>query len=148
MITPGLASSTARRAVWLGALGVVLVGLFGMHGLDSHGTPGMEATHAAMAAPEMAGAGGNEVVAAPAVVHDEDLGAADTVTSGHPAMDMGMDVTCMAILAIALLALLRKLRGRGARRVLWMLTRPVRAPAFMGRDPDPPSLIALSIQRC
>jgi len=43
----------------------------------------------------------------------------------------------MAILAIALLVLLRKLLGRSARRVLWMLKRPVRAPAFIGRDPDP-----------
>jgi Family of unknown function (DUF6153) len=141
-------TTTAQRAVWRGALGVVLAGLFGMHGLDSHGMPGIEATHAAMAVPEMAGAGGNEVLSAPAAVHDGDSGARRDHHLGASGDGHGHGLTCMAILAIALLVLLRGLRGRSARRVLWMLTRPVRAPAFMGRDPDPPSLIALSIQRC
>ena len=140
--------NTARRAVWLGALGIVLAGLFGMHGLDSHGMPGMGAAHAAMAGPEMAVPGGHEVMSSSAAHEEGSATTAVPVTSGHPAMDVGMELTCMAILAVALLVLLRQLRGRRARLVLWMLSRPVRAPAFMGRDPDPPSLIALSIQRC
>jgi len=149
MSTRGHAKTTVRRAVWLGALGIVLAGLFGMHGLDSHGMPGMEATHAVMAGPQEAVSGGHEAMSSPAAPEEGSATTADTVTtSGYPAIDTGMEVTCMAILAMALLALLRKLRGRSARRVLWMLTRPARAPAFMGRDPDPPSLIALSIQRC
>jgi len=92
---------TAQRAVWLGALGVVLAGLFGMHGLDSHGTPGMEATSTSMSGPAMPHSGGNEGMSALTAVHDGDSPAAESLSSGHPAMDMGMDVTCMAILAIA-----------------------------------------------
>jgi hypothetical protein len=128
-------------------LGIVLAGLFGMHGLDSHGMPGMEATHAAMAGLEMAAPGGHEVMSSAA--HEEGSAAtAVIVTSGHPSMGLGMGLMCLAILAVALLVLLRQLRGRRTRLLLWLLARPLRAPAFRGRDPDPPSLIALSIQRC
>ncbi len=138
-----------RRAVWLGALGIVLAGLFGMHGLDNHGMPGMSATHTMMAGPQESVSGGHEAMSSRAAPVAGSSTTAGTVTSsGHPAIDIGMEITCMAILALALLALLRRLRGRISRRVLWMLTRPVRVPAFLGRDPDPPSLIALSIQRC
>jgi hypothetical protein len=148
MSTRGHARTTARRVVWLGAVGIVLAGLFGMHGLDSHGMPGMAATLAAMAGPQEIGSGGHEAISSRAASEEVSSTTVDTVTSGHPAMDIGMEVTCMAILALALLVLLRTLRGRSTRRVLWMLNRPARAPAFTGRDPDPPSLIALSIQRC
>lgn len=66
--------------------------------------------------------------------------------SGHGAMAMG--AMCLAILGAALLALLRLLQRARAAPVEWTLPRPARAIVPRGRDPDPPSLIKLSIQRC
>ena len=44
--------STAPHALWLGGLLVVLAGLFGMHGLDSHGAAGADTiAHAVMIGP-------------------------------------------------------------------------------------------------
>lgn len=137
-----------RHALWLGSLGVVLAGLFGMHGLDSHGMPGMEAAQSDMSFPDMAALSGHGVMSSAAAHEVASLATAGVVASGHLAIDAGMGLMCVAILAVALLALLRALRSRRTRRLLWMLTRPARAPAFQGRDPDPPSLIVLSIQRC
>lgn len=69
--------------------------------------------------------------------------------SGPGGMGMGMTAMCLAILAAGLIALVRSLLGGRVRSVLWMLTRQTRAvQQHLGRDPDPPSLIALSIQRC
>jgi hypothetical protein len=76
--------------------------------------------------------------------------AASTVPdlAGHGAMGMGMAAMCLAILTLALIALLLLLAGR-VRPLLWLVAPPVRAPMCTGRrDPDPPSLIKLSIQRC
>ena len=65
----------------------------------------------------------------------------------HPAMDMAM-AACLAVLAVALIAVLGFLRTSRVRLVLWVLPRRARAPGHAGRDPHPPSLIDLSIQRC
>lgn len=69
--------------------------------------------------------------------------------SGPGGMGMGMTAMCLAILAGALIALVRFLLGGRVRSVLWMLARHARTVLqHRGRDPDRPSLIALSIQRC
>jgi hypothetical protein len=141
----------ARPALRLAGLLVVLAGLFGMHGLDSHGAAGTEAVaHAGMTEPAVAGlAAGHHP--APMVMTVRD-GAAAVVSAAaathHPAMEMAMAGACLAVLAVALIALLRFLRTNRVRPVLWVLPRRARAPGHAGRDPDPPSLIDLSIQRC
>jgi len=66
--------------------------------------------------------------------------------SGHGGMAMG--AMCLAILGAALLALLRLLQRARVAPVVWTLPRPARAIVPRGRDPDPPSLMKLSIQRC
>lgn len=66
--------------------------------------------------------------------------------SGHGGMAMG--AMCLAILGAALLALLRLLHRARVAPVVWSLPRCTRVIVPRGRDPDPPSLIKLSIQRC
>ena len=131
---------------------VVLTGVLGMHGLDNHGAAGMHTTpHAGMAESVAAVAATSHdaitEVAALAVDGPVVLASA-TVAPGGLAMDVGMATMCLAILAVALVALLRLLLTGTIRGVLWRIARPVRAPAYAGRDSDPPSLINLSIQRC
>ncbi len=75
------------------------------------------------------------------------MGMATGVASGV-GMDMGMAAMCLAILAAAWAALLRRLSAARLQPLLWAFARPARARAHEGRDPDPPSLISLSIQRC
>ncbi len=149
MSNHGYFSNTARRVLWLGALGTVLAGLFGMHGLGSHGMSGMGAAHAVTAGSVMAVPAGHDVMSSPAAPKEGTATRAiTTVASGYPTTEVGMVIECVAVLAVALLALLRMLRGRRAGLRLRMPTRRLRAPAFLGRDVDPPCLFDLSIQRC
>lgn len=61
---------------------------------------------------------------------------------------MAMAAMCLAILGAALLALLLLLHRARVAPVTWSLPRRASAIVPRGRDPDPPSLIRLSIQRC
>ncbi|MCW2761598.1 MAG: hypothetical protein JWR85_1799 [Marmoricola sp.] len=149
---------TVRYALRLGGLLVVLAGLFGMHGLDNHGGAGIDAmSHAAMGVPaagvapvHVAIPGADQVSAAIAVVASDagDRVAALTGSTGHPGMDMGAAGMCMAVLVLSLLIFIMGRYANRSRPVLWLLARPVRSPWVRGRDPDPPSLFRLSIQRC
>lgn len=142
-----------RHALWLGGMLVVLGGLFGMHGLDNHGGAGMDSVaHAAMASSPMTVAAGPVSAAgrglAGDIAHDTVLMAA-VVTDASGDADLGMGATgmCMAVLGLSLLVLLL-IRARRLSPLVWLGARPARAPRARGRDPDPPSLILLSIQRC
>lgn len=159
-------ASSAHRARRLAGLIVVLAGLLGMHGLSGqssvlssgHGAAGMNiqtpASPALMAAPSMS-MDASDLSATPLGVvsnvgltagnQAEDLLEAAT-RSGHGGMAMG--AMCLAILGAVLLALLRLLQRARVAPVVWSLPRPARAIVPRGRDPDPPSLIKLSIQRC
>jgi len=148
-------ANPARTALRLVGLLVVLTGLFGMHGLASHGVGGMENMPQVIAqasvgtlgsTPDLVsiGAGGQ---AGPLA---EPVPGAATLTSGpgRQGMDMNMSGVCVAILAVGLLALLLLLRGGRLPRALWFQQRRAFALKPVGRDPDPPSLTFLSIQRC
>ncbi|MBA2560152.1 MAG: hypothetical protein H0V07_09755 [Propionibacteriales bacterium] len=142
-------ATAARHALWLGGVLVALAGLFGMHGLDTHGAAGADA----MSHPAMTSSPANTLGAADQALSDTVHEASATVagaavTFGPSAMDKGMVGMCMAVLSLALLALLLLLRRMPNSPSLWVLARPVRAPSYRGRDPDPPSLFALSTQRC
>lgn len=144
--------ATARHALSLGGLLIVLAGLLGMHGLASHGAAGMGTTSHTMVSP---GADGAMVAVAEPVTSVAAASAfvATTVWVGagqDAAMGVGMAAMCMAILALALIAVLLLLQRIGGSRqsILWMRARLPRALGRPGRDPDPPSLITLSIQRC
>ena len=132
---------------------VVLGGIFGMHGLDNHGGAGVEpVAHADTDAPGQGAGAGHAAMTATAQAASAvaTVAAASHLTdaSGHTGMDASATGMCMAVLALSLLALVLRLYARRAPPLLWLVARPVRAPLFRGRDPDPPSLFRLSIQRC
>lgn len=150
---------SARPGLRLAGLILVLVGLFGMHGLGGHdaaamgslsevglaGTAEMPMSAARADAGGTAGLG-HQIgqVSTQSQPETHAVGA-----SGPGGMGMGMTAMCVAILAAGLVALVRFLLGGRVRSVLWMLARQTRAVLqHPGRDPDPPSLVALSIQRC
>jgi Family of unknown function (DUF6153) len=122
---------------------LVLAGLFGMHGLDGHDAVALgSVSQAATAGMPMSPPAAQPVIGGQSQPQIE-------AVSGAGGMDMGMAAMCIAILAGALIALLRLLLGARVRPLLWVLARQARAVLrHPGRDPDPPSLIALSIQRC
>lgn len=135
---------------------MVLAGLFGMHGLDSHGAAGTETVPQAVMAkmsmsPSLSDL--NDAVNLVAADAGSVLGLAQRppeVVSAWPpmGMDMNMAMTCVAILAVALIALLRCLLTSRAAPVLGLMKRQSVPSVRPGRDADPPSLIDLSIQRC
>ena len=151
MSTLGRSGTAARRALWFGGLLVLLVGIVAMHGLNSHGggiDPSAHAVvlHDGRAAPVAAGhymmAEAVDRAAAPVAA----MGAA--VAAGEFGMDAGMAEMCMAVLGLALTVLLRMLGRAPALPLYQLVGAPARAPGPHGRDPDPPSLITLSIRRC
>lgn len=148
-----------RHALWLGGLLVVLGGLFGMHGLDTHGGAGMDSVEPrAMTVPADGAAWGHEAMSASAyevatVVDVAKVAVVGAMTdaSGLPGMDMSATGMCMAVLFLSLLLLILRFYASRGRPLLWLVARPVRSvrPHLVrGRDPDPPSLFRLSIQRC
>ena len=151
------ARTTARRALWFSVLLVLLAGIFGMHGLSSHAGGVASEGHPS---PSHESVAAQSVVAPPAGVrgvasrggHDLAHTAVTmraVLVEGLPGRDMGMSATCVAVLALALTVLLRVLGDAPALplyRRLSALTRALIPPP--GRDPDPPSLIVLSIRRC
>ncbi|MEP7090735.1 MAG: DUF6153 family protein [Nocardioidaceae bacterium] len=126
------------RALWLAALFAALTGLFGMHGLDTHGTDQMEAGTSLR---------GHPLTHLPADTIRLVATAEDVPMGGIGGMG-GMGAMCVAVL-LAGLALL--LVARAATRCALGVSRPlsmsVPIPA-RGRDPDPPSLLTLSVARC
>ena len=132
---------------------IVIAGMFGMHGLAGHGVQGMDmipgsALTSQSVASSVLGFDGAAVSAdgqAGATSDQPDsLRASD---SGHGDMDMSLAMMCVAILAVALLALLRSLR-RERPQIIWARPRGPRVVVRPWWGPAPPSLIALSIQRC
>lgn len=170
MMRQTVALFARRRAGLPGARLLVLLaalaGLFAMHGMSDHGTMGHDSpeTHGPATATAPTGAHAGPVAGA----HDgafESAGittevvteaagavaiAAETVAAGD-ALDAGMHLAmglCLAILAGAAVLALRRLRTWS-----YPLTRITRnaGKALLNtraRDPDPPDLHALSIQRC
>ena len=76
------------------------------------------------------------------------VAAAMADATGHPGMSMSAAGMCMAVLVLGLFALLLRVRTSRLSPPLWRFAQPARAPGVRGRDPDPPSLIKLSIRRC
>jgi hypothetical protein len=151
MSTLGRSGTAAHRALWFVGLLVLLAGIVAMHGLNSHGG-GMDpsahavATHAPAPAPV---AGEHHLMAAAAHEVAAPLAAIRAVVSaGASGIDSGMAEMCMAVLALALTVLLRMLGTAPALALYRLVSAPVRAPGPHGRDPDPPSLVGLSIRRC
>lgn len=161
MVTLDRPGTTARRALWFSGLLILLAGIVGMHGLNSHAAGMAPDLHAiVMHDPGAAQVPQAPVLQAPvSVVHDlvatslpevtgpvAAMGA--VVADGVSGVGAGMAQMCMAVLGLALTVLLRMLGNAPALPRLRLVGAAVRAPGPHGRDPDPPSLIDLSIRRC
>ncbi|GAB3669130.1 hypothetical protein GCM10027596_40920 [Nocardioides korecus] len=151
--------TAARRALWLGALLLTLAGLFGMHGLSDHGTEQMDSAHTpattvssvSSMSSVMTGTASTAVDLAHATVATVSP-VLDAVVSHNPGASTGMDMSvtamCLAVLLLTAIALIVALQAQRLRPLLFLTARPVRAPVTAGREPAPPNLYALSIQRC
>ena len=129
---------------------VVLAGLFGMHGLAPHGVTGMESMPLmpAVTATEASAVVSRVTASADAPHQTLNQVTIERVGDSHGSMNMNMTGLCVAILAIGLLGLLLHLTRRATPSLLWTSHRPFGHAPQAGRDPDPPSLTALSVQRC
>jgi hypothetical protein len=157
-----------RRGLWIGSLFLVLAGLFGMHGLASHGPcdmpAGPGAVNGEMALPD--GVDGSmlgvifaheahgitqatSATASAAAGMLEDVAHVALATGGghDHSPDPALVGLCLAILTGSLLALALSTR-RPAVTLTVPLDRRSVSPRALGRDPDPPSLTWLSIRRC
>ena len=151
MTGQGWGTTTARRALWSAGLLILLAGIFGMHGLGSHAgglgaemhpmTRGVVGPGADATMPDVLIAGVRDVA-------HSTTGVSAALLQDLPVGDMGATAMCMAVLALALTLLLRSLGDVPARRRYGRTSTWAQAPISPGRDPDPPSLIVLSIQRC
>lgn len=152
-------STPARTALRLAGLLAVLAGLLGMHGLANHGVSGMEAMPRAVIAEAASGlvsAAGADVDHSAARLPvfftsnvDAAPGGAALVSPLVPeGMDMSMVGMCLAMLVAGIGAFLLSFRRRRAAGTLWCLPRLNASVIGPGRDPDPPPLTVLSIQRC
>ena len=136
---------------------VVLAGLFGMHGLDAHGTGPVDhvtSMRGPANATRMAAKAVSASVATPqsptAYEASKPSVAAPRVAEASPVMNMNMSMTgvCLAVLAAGLLVLFWLLRRARTPALLWTWSRPTTQAVRHSRDPAPPSLTVLSIQRC
>lgn len=121
-----------------------------MHGLAGHGTEEMGSAHAAMSSMTSA-------VASTAGNMTRDIAeTASTVlvaTTSHDrtgGIGMGMSTTgmCLAVLLLTFFALLVHWHASRLRPVPFLVARPARAALVSRREPDPPNLYVLSVQRC
>ena len=138
---------------FLGLL-IVVAGVFGMHGLSSHGVRGMDVVPGTVAASQpmtaslvrvASAAVGMEVQAVAITNRSGSLRGSD---SGRGGMLMGITMMCVVILGTALLALLERLRGARSWSTLWARPNRERVVMHPSRESAVPSSLDLSIQRC
>ena len=154
MCVTRLSPAPSRSALRLVGLLVVVGGLFGMHGLASHGVDGMDAVAGqAWTSQSMAGlVMGIDVP--PLLVDRQEVAPIGTSRSwgssesGRGEMDMTIAMMCVAILGAALITLLRQLRVERSVSAIWSRPHQARVMSPDSRGLAPPSLIELSIQRC
>ena len=167
MATPDRPAPAARLGLRAACLFGVLVGIFGMHGLAAHGVTGSDLVPYTFMAESHQGTG----AASPATNAAHALGNAAPGSAEHPSrgmttpritsatlllpssatedgMDMGMTGLCLAILLVGAVALsLWPVRHRPW-SLRWVWPRPVGLIERPRLTHSPPSLHALSIQRC
>lgn len=154
----------------MASLLLTLAGLFGMHGLGMHGTETHSGHTAASTSTPSAAADTardtdailshvSHVAGETARLSVEAVSSAVAATAsvapstpagndGAGGMLMGAAGMCLAVLLLSMLALAVYLGASRPRPVAVRTSRSTGVPVASGRDPDPPSLIVLSIQRC
>lgn len=152
--TAGPLAPTTGRSRWSASLpvsGLVLAGIFGMHGLAKHGMDA-SVTSATQMSQQMSGTVGELAVAVPSTTHvlTTHVRAVRAVldVAGVPAAGgAGMAGSCLAVLGGLLLLLLCLVMDR--RRTASRVDRSVRQalPATLGAGVSH-SLVELSVWRC
>jgi len=145
---------------------VVLAGLFGMHGLASHGTGDMAMAGVTTGAEVHPGTASVPGAASLSVAHTPPARSATTPVRSGATRDArafedvahfatsdggsssGMVEMCLAFLAAGLIALLALLARQHTRGLTVRVDRLRLNLGGLGRDRDPPSLTQLSILRC
>lgn len=149
-----LSATPACSALRFVGLLVVVGGLFGMHGLASHGVEGMDVVSGTARTSQSMAGPGMGIDVPPLLVDRQEVAPIDpslswgSSESGQGGMDVTIAMMCVAILGAALITLLRQLRVERSVPAVW--ARPHQAPVMSpaSRGLAPPSLIELSIQRC
>ena len=135
---------TSRVGAW--AAFVVLVGLFAMHGLASHGS--MSGTGDMGDMGSMAGVGATAKVPVTAAGHQVAGPGQAPDDGGHGSGAMPGTGSCVAVLVLLLLLVVLSLRRLGP---TWLLGRARRVRLLTrgrARLPEPPDLWTLSVCRC
>ena len=151
MATEQRCGITARRALWFSGLLVLLAGIVGMHGLNSHAggmAPDSHSIAMHQAVGEFSAAGHDVRDATDHALEAAAAGVVTAVSGGLSGAGPVMGGMCMAVLAVGLAMILRMLRSVPVVALVPVVGEPVRALASSGRDRDPPSLTGLSIRRC
>lgn len=153
----GSRDGAAAGTSWL-LLGLVLAGLFAMHGLGTHGTHNSHGTDplAGASMSSAAPAGGSHVSHTRGHGHDmAAVGAMGADALAAIVADAGGGRTgglilglCFAVLAATLGLLLSLIARRGRMPLRLPVSAPVGLRTPRGRDPDPPDLARLSVRRC
>lgn len=153
---------SVRTLVRLTGLVMVLIGLVGMHGLASHGAESAAGTDMmmsvrasdALATPASVASSGTQSLvdhAAMVVAEVSSWGRGTLISpDSHGSGDMSMNMVglCVAILLIGAAGLRFLVNRFRPVRAVWSTPRWVASLRPSGREPDPPSLTALSVQRC
>ncbi len=154
MMTRRTDSAQTCFALRLTGLLAVLAGVIGLHGLANQCVGGMAADtpHAALTA-SLALSSPNltptEVSGSldPVLAQVHDAAAASVTALGDEGMNL-MTGFCLALLVVGIGAPTMLLRRNRVTPVAWLLPHAIGAIERSGRDPTPPVLTALSIQRC
>lgn len=153
MMTRRTDSAPTRLALRLTGLLAVLAGVIGLHGLANQCVGGMaDMPHAALTAslalssPDLTPTGVSGP-REPVHAHVHDAAAASVTALGDEGMNL-MTGFCLALLVVGIGAVTMLLRGNRVSPVPWPLPHAIGAIGGSGRDPTPPLLTALSIQRC
>lgn len=147
-------TTIARRALWFTGVLILVAGILGMHGLSSHAGGMSPEMHPITPVHAVSGVGAptpdvqDVVITGVRDIADSTTAVAVSLVQDLSVGDMGVTAMCIAVLAVALTMLLRFMGDVPALRPFRWATTLARAPTSHGRDPDPPSLILLSIQRC
>ena len=146
-------SQIPRRLLGAAVWGLLLGGIFAMHGLGTHGT----GAHAEMEQPAMSNASAHmdisgaghpaHVVPESESTSSEDLSWVVGEPAGSGSMT-GLMAMCLAILGGVLAGFVALFMRYRCRRPLMRAVRQVHALVIASRDRDPPCLVRLSVMRC
>ena len=154
---PAVPRGVPSHRSWGAAVLLVLGGLLGMHGLASHCTSNpapvphlvsVTPQHSTAADPIMDSSAAHSADASLTGVVSLSLNGTYNIAPNHTGGTHGIGALCAAVLGAGLLVRIRRYEARRRARALSMDRLAPPLGPVRSRDPDPPSLIWLSIRRC